>query len=115
MTVVKPNLGPHAKRAFNPLSFDKAVAQVRANPNLTFHTMGNSTPFVVTASIVIRGKHASELVLRFRLNQDWCDMAFARGELFFNPGIPMRELDLDTVRSPFFVPRLCSIFCMTPP
>lgn len=65
MIVVKPSLGPHARRANNPLSFDKAYAQVRANSNHTYQTRGNQTPFVVAASTVKRGKHANELVLRF--------------------------------------------------
>jgi hypothetical protein len=65
MTVVKPNLGPHAERANNPLSFDGAHAQVRASPNRTYYTAGNQTPFVVTATGGKKGKHASERVLRF--------------------------------------------------
>jgi len=65
MTVVKPNLGPHAERANNPLSFDEAYAQAIANPNRTYHTTGNETPFVVTATSRKKGKHANERVLRF--------------------------------------------------
>ncbi len=65
MSVVKPNLGPHAGRAKNPLSFAKAYAEVRASPNRTYHTTGNQTAFVVAATTGKRGKHANERVLRF--------------------------------------------------
>jgi len=65
MTVVKPNLGAHAGRVNNPLSFDEAYAQALANPNRTYHTTGNRTPFVVTATGGEKGKHANERVLRF--------------------------------------------------
>lgn len=65
MTVVKPNLGAHTEQANNPLSFDEAYAQVRANPNRTYHTTGNQTAFVVTATSGKKGKHVNERVLRF--------------------------------------------------
>jgi len=35
MSVVKPNIGPHAERADNPLNFDEAYAQALAAPNRT--------------------------------------------------------------------------------
>lgn len=65
MSVVKPNLGPHAGRANNPQSFDEAYAHVRANPNRTYHTTGNQTAFVVAAITRTKGKHADKRVLRF--------------------------------------------------
>lgn len=68
MAIVKPNLGPHAARAKNHLSFDAAYAQVLANPNRRYHTTGNRTPFIVLAALVTKGKHANERVLRFMTN-----------------------------------------------
>jgi len=65
MRVVKPNLGPHAGRANNLLSFDDAYAHVRANPNRTYRTTGNQTPFCAEAALGKKGKHANERVLRF--------------------------------------------------
>ena len=68
MTVVKPNLGPHAQRANNPLSFDAAYAHVLADPRRIYYTTGNRTPFIVLATHVKKGKHANERVLRFMTN-----------------------------------------------
>jgi hypothetical protein len=65
MTVVKPNLGVHAGRVNNPLSFDEAYAQALANPNHSYQTTGNQTPFVVTATRAKKGKHPNERVLWF--------------------------------------------------
>ena len=65
MTVVKPNLGAHAGRADNHLSFDGAYTQALANPNRTYHTTGDETAFVVKATSGKKGKHANERVLRF--------------------------------------------------
>ena len=42
ITVVKPNFGAHADSANNPLSFDEAYAEVRANPNRTYHATGRA-------------------------------------------------------------------------
>ena len=65
MTVVKPNLGAHAGRANNRLSFDEAYAQVLANSDFTYRSTGNGTAFVVKATNGKKGNHANERVLRF--------------------------------------------------
>jgi hypothetical protein len=65
MSVVKPNIGPHAERADNPLNFDEAYAQALAAPNRTYYTTGNQASFVVSATTGKKGEHAKERVLRF--------------------------------------------------
>jgi len=66
MSVVKPNLGPHAERVNNPLSFVEAYEQARDDPNRTYYTTGSRTPFVVVAATSKKGKHPGEPVLRFK-------------------------------------------------
>lgn len=68
MTVVKPNLGPHADRANNRLTFQQTYAQAQANPGHVYYTTGNQTPFTVEATHGQRGEHTNALVLRFISN-----------------------------------------------
>jgi hypothetical protein len=65
MTVVKPNLGPHAERSHNPLDFDEAYNHVLAGPAREYHTRG-TVSFGASASIVTKGKHRGDRVLVFK-------------------------------------------------
>jgi hypothetical protein len=65
MSVVKPNLGPHAGRVNNPLSFVEAYEQARDNPDRTYYTTGDRSVFVVKAAVSKKGNHPREPVLRF--------------------------------------------------
>ena len=65
MTVVKPNLGPHAGQANNRLTFQQAYTQAQASPGQVYHTTGNQTPFTVEATRGQKGAHANDRVLRF--------------------------------------------------
>lgn len=65
MPVVKPNLGAHSDQANNPLTFPRAYAQARADPQRIYHTTGNQTPFIVEATHAQRGDHVNSPVLRF--------------------------------------------------
>jgi hypothetical protein len=68
MNTVKPNLGPHAPRAGNPLSFDEAYDVALAYPNRRYRTTAGQIPFIVVATRGKKGKHANERVLRFMGN-----------------------------------------------
>ena len=65
MTVVKPNLGPHAGVARNRLTFGEAYVHAQANPTLEYCTVGAKT-FAVTATRGQKGRHKDERVLLFK-------------------------------------------------
>ena len=65
MSVVKPNLGPHSRQAYNTLTFQQAFAQASATPRRVYHTTGNQTPFTVHATQGQKGTQANTLVLKF--------------------------------------------------
>lgn len=65
VTVVKPNLGPHAEAAHNRLGFDDAYNLVRDNPGRRYLTRGAVT-FTTTASVATKGAHRGERVLVFK-------------------------------------------------
>lgn len=68
MTVVKPNLGPHAHQANNRLTFQQAYTQAQAIPGRIYQTTKGKIPFTVEATLGQKGVHASAPVLRFISN-----------------------------------------------
>ena len=67
MRVVMTNLGPHSGRARNALTFQQAYSQATNAPTRTY-TAGHGS-FTVLATIVSKGDHVGECVLRF-MNDD---------------------------------------------
>ena len=65
MTVVKPNIGPHAGEANNLLSFDRAYDYCAAHPDIVYKTTGNEVDFTPRATVGKRGGHQGKKVLRF--------------------------------------------------
>jgi len=64
-TKCKANIGKHAGAVRNRTTFAQAYAHVLANPNATYLTTGDQTPFMVRAYVVRKGKHKGEKALRF--------------------------------------------------
>jgi len=64
--IKKANLGPHYDTIINPKSFDQAFSEIQRNPNSTYNTTGNETPFSAEATICRKGSHKGERVIIFR-------------------------------------------------
>jgi hypothetical protein len=64
MTVIKPNLGPHAGEAKNLLTFQEAFSLGQEQPRSSYETQSGK-PMQVTAGLGQKGRHAGERVLKF--------------------------------------------------
>ena len=64
--IKKPNLGIHFGTIANAKSFDQAYAHIQQNPNMTYNTTGNETPFVAEARTCQKGPHKLEKVIIFK-------------------------------------------------
>ena len=64
--IKKQNLGPHFRIITNPKSFDQAFTEIQRNPNATYNTTGNETPFSAEATTCQKGPHKAERVIIFK-------------------------------------------------
>ncbi len=62
----KPNLGIHFGTISNPKNFDQACIHIKQNPNMTYNTTGNETPFITEARICRKGPHKGKEVIIFK-------------------------------------------------
>lgn len=63
--IVKPSRDAHSGTVINIITFDQVYQVAQNNPEAKYYTTGNQTPFTVSASIVTRGKHKGEPVIKF--------------------------------------------------
>jgi len=66
--IVKPSRDAHSGEVTNILPFDQVYKVAQNNPDAEYYTTGNHTPFTVSATIVTRGKHKGEPVIKFFSN-----------------------------------------------